>query len=56
MRNIIMTAIVTILVMITGYFAYTVIKLQSQVALNTTTLSQIVNFLNSQIKSPEPVK
>ena len=32
-----------------GYFVYTVIRTQTQVVQNTATISQIVQFFNSQI-------
>jgi len=34
---------------ISGFFVYKVVKLQSQVAQNTTAITQIVNFLNGEI-------
>jgi hypothetical protein len=34
---------------ISGFFVYKVVKLQSQVAQNTTAINQIVQFLNGEI-------
>ena len=42
------------LLVLTGYFVYTVIKTQNQVAQNTATLSQIVQFLNGEIAKNNP--
>ena len=53
MKQIIIISIVSLLVgallVLEGYFVYTVIRTQNQVAQNTATLNQIVQFLNSQI-------
>ena len=42
------------LLVLTGYFVYTVIKTQQKVEQNTATLSQIVQFLNEQISKSNP--
>jgi cell division protein FtsL len=55
MKNIIITVIVTALVMVTGYFVFVVVKMQSQVNSNTANLNQIVEFLNKQIEASAPV-
>jgi len=56
MKNIIITVIITSVVLVTGYFVYTVIKMQKQLDTNTKSVEQIVNFLNSQIKQQTPTQ
>jgi flagellar basal body-associated protein FliL len=58
MQKIVTVSIVSLLVgallVLTGYFVYTVIKTQQKVEQNTATLSQIVQFLNEQISKSNP--
>jgi flagellar basal body-associated protein FliL len=42
------------LLVLEGYFVYTVIRTQNQVEKNTATISQIVQFLNSQVAKNTP--
>ena len=50
MKNSIIGIVIGILVTVTAYFAYTVITIQKQVSINTSTILQIVNFLNKSIE------
>jgi len=49
-KQIIITAVVSLIVgvilTIVGYFVYVVVRMQTQVNQNTTTLIQIVDFIN----------
>jgi hypothetical protein len=42
------------LLVLTGYFVYTVIKMGQKVEQNTATLVQVVNFLHEQISKSNP--
>ena len=57
MKQIIIISIVSLLVgallVLEGYFVYTVIRTQNQVEKNTANLNQIVQFLNSQIEKTQ---
>jgi len=52
-KTIIITALVTACIMVTGYFVYVVVKMNNQVASNTATINQVVEFLNKQIESSQ---
>ena len=51
-KIIIITAVLSLIagacIAITGYFAYIVIKMDAQVAMNTSSISQIVSYLQQQ--------
>jgi uncharacterized membrane protein len=58
MKKTILISIISLLagviLVLTSYFVYTVIKTQQKVEQNTATLSQIVQFLNEQISKSNP--
>lgn len=54
MKNIIITAVITTVVLVEAYFVYEVVTMHKQVTKNTTAITQIVDFLNKQIeKTPQ---
>jgi len=59
MKKIITISIVSlvtgVLIVLTGYFVYSVVKINTQVNTNSQVLSEIVSYLNSQIAQQEKV-
>jgi len=45
-----------IILVLIGYFVFTVIKTQQKVEQSFMAINQIVNFLNSQIKKETPIQ
>ena len=58
MKKAILISIISLLagalLVLEGYFIYTVIRTQNQVEKNTAVINQIVQFLNSQIAKTNP--
>ena len=56
-KTVIVTALISLIlgavIALSAYFIYIVVKMQNQVNQNTSTISQIVNFLNSNIQGQQ---
>lgn len=55
MKNIIITAIVSILATIFCFHAYFVYQIRNQVIQNTAIITQVVDFINKSIEANAPV-